>query len=64
VLERVDNIAYFTRFKTMAQLTLPPGADAAKAHLLLEKAEHGCLISNSLRSERSLEVTLVTQGAA
>jgi organic hydroperoxide reductase OsmC/OhrA len=65
VLERVDKGgAHFTRFKTMARLTLPPGADAAKARLLLEKAEHTCLIANSLRSERSLEVTLVTGSTA
>jgi len=65
VLERLDKGgAYFTRFKTMARLTLAPGADAAKARLLLEKAEHGCLVANSLRSERSLEVTLVTGSTA
>ena len=63
VLERVDKVAYFTRFKTTARLTLPPGADEVKARLLLEKAEHGCLIANSLRSERSLEVALVTAAA-
>ena len=65
VLARVDKGgAHFTHFKTMARLTLPPGADEPKARLLLEKAEHTCLIANSLRSERSLEVALVKGGAS
>jgi organic hydroperoxide reductase OsmC/OhrA len=65
VLERVEKGgAHFTRFKTLARLTLPPGADESRARLLLEKAEHTCLIANSLRSERSLEVALVTGSAA
>jgi len=60
VLERVDNVTQFTRYTTYASLKVPPGADADKARRLLEKAEHVCLISNSLRGERTLvaEVTL------
>jgi organic hydroperoxide reductase OsmC/OhrA len=54
VLERVDGITQFSGFSTRATLTLPPGADKAKAQLLLEKAERGCLIANSLRGTRSL----------
>jgi organic hydroperoxide reductase OsmC/OhrA len=34
---------------------VPPDADVAKARKLLEQAEHGCLISNSLRGARTLE---------
>ncbi len=61
VLERVDQgAAHFTRFKTTARLTVPPGADEARARLLLAKAEHTCLVANSLRSERLLEVSIVT----
>jgi len=63
VLERVDKIsAHFTRFRTVARLTVPAGTDEARARLLLEKAEHTCLIANSLRSERSLELSIVTGG--
>lgn len=54
VLERVDGVAQFSRFTTRATLIVPPGADIAKARLLLEKAERGCLISNSVRGTRSL----------
>src|SRR5579859_641760 len=40
VLERVAQNPEFTRFTTFATLTIPPGADAAKAQALLERAEH------------------------
>jgi organic hydroperoxide reductase OsmC/OhrA len=54
-LERIENQAQFTRFATTAVLTVPAGVDAAKARALLERAEHGCLVSNSLRGTRSLQ---------
>jgi organic hydroperoxide reductase OsmC/OhrA len=58
-LERVDGQAWFTRFATSATLTVPPGADAAQARALLERAEHACLVSNSLRGARTLGVEIV-----
>jgi organic hydroperoxide reductase OsmC/OhrA len=54
VLERVDAVTLFSRFTTHASLIVPPGTDAAKARVLLEKAEHGCFIANSLRGTRAL----------
>ena len=48
VLDRVDKKTRFTRIALRAELVLPAGADAARGERLLEKAEHGCLISNSL----------------
>ena len=60
VLERVDGVAQFSKFTTTAKLTVPAGADLAKAQLLLEKAEHGCLIANSMRGTRSLRSTVLT----
>ena len=56
-LDRVDRQTRFTRIGLRAELTLPPGADAERAERLLQKAEHGCLISNSL----SCPVELSTQ---
>src|SRR3974390_3091569 len=53
-LERVERVPQFTRFKTVARLTVPPGTDTGTAHKLLEQAEHGCLIANSLRASREL----------
>ncbi len=60
VLERVGQNSQFTRFTTFAKLTVPAGSDVAKARELLERAEHGCLIANSLRGSRALEAQVVT----
>ena len=59
VLEHIANTTQFTRFATAARLTIPPGADAGKARLLLSRAEHACLIANSLRGERTLSIEVV-----
>ena len=53
-LERVDAVSQFTRYTTTATLKVAPGADANKARILLNKAEHGCLVSNSLTGKREL----------
>ena len=62
-LERVDGVTRFTRFTTQATLEVPPGTDAAKARTLLDKAEHICLISNSLNAERSLAAEVRVAGS-
>jgi organic hydroperoxide reductase OsmC/OhrA len=58
-LERVDGVTQFTRFVTTARLTVPPGGSADLCRRLLEKAEHACLIANSLRSQRELQAEIV-----
>jgi len=58
-LERVDGKSQFTKFATFATLSVAAGADSAKARSLLERAEHGCLIANSLLGERTLESEIV-----
>jgi organic hydroperoxide reductase OsmC/OhrA len=60
-LERVERVPQFTVFRTSATLSVPPAADSAKAHKLLEQAEHGCLIANSLRATRTLEAQVLVQ---
>lgn len=60
VLEHVGNATQFTRFAITARLTLSPGADQIRARLLLDKAEYGCLIANSLRGERTFSMEVVT----
>ena len=60
LLERVDGNSRFTQFHTRARLVVPPGMDVARARTLLEKAEKGCLISNSLSASRHLECEIVT----
>jgi organic hydroperoxide reductase OsmC/OhrA len=63
VLERVERTSQFTRYTTFAKLTVPEGADTARACELLERAERGCLIANSLRGARSLDVKISVEGA-
>jgi organic hydroperoxide reductase OsmC/OhrA len=57
-LERVDGITAFTAFELHAMLTLDPGADEAIALAALERAERGCLISNSLKAPVHLRAEL------
>lgn len=58
-LDRVAGVPKFTHFATHATLTVADGADVGKARLLLTKAEHGCLISNSLSATRELIAEVV-----
>lgn len=58
-LERIEGRSRFAAFTTTARLTIPPDADTPTARHLLEKAEHGCLIANSLRAERALLIELI-----
>jgi organic hydroperoxide reductase OsmC/OhrA len=48
-LDRVDRVTQFTAFELTADLDLPGGANPDLARHALEKAEHHCLISNSLK---------------
>jgi len=58
-LERVGGKSQFTKFATFATLKVAAGSDIAKARSLLERAEHGCLIANSLVGARTLEAEVV-----
>jgi organic hydroperoxide reductase OsmC/OhrA len=60
-LERVEDESRFTQFVTQAKLTVAKGIDAAKARRAMEKAEHGCLVSNTLRAARVLELEVIEQ---
>jgi organic hydroperoxide reductase OsmC/OhrA len=59
ILDRADGTTRFTRYVTRVTLTVPTGTDRARAQTLLEKAEHVCLISNSLNGERELHCEIV-----
>lgn len=54
-LERVERAPQFVRFTTFATLTVPASTGIARAHDVLERAEQGCLIANSLRGLRALD---------
>jgi peroxiredoxin-like protein len=58
-LNRVDGKTKFTHIVVRATLHVPSGTDEAKAKQLMERAEHVCLISNSLVAERRVEATVV-----
>ena len=62
VLERIDGVTQFTRYTTFANLKVSPGIDTDKARRLLEKADHLCLISNSLRGTRTLVAEVIASG--
>ncbi len=59
VLERVSGVTQFTRYTTHARLRTLPGVDRDKARELLERSEKFCLIANSLRGERLLEIEVI-----
>lgn len=54
-LNRHDGIPQFTRFQIRARLGVPTGTSADVAVSVLEKAEHRCLIANSLKAPVLLE---------
>ena len=58
-LNRVEGKTHFTQMLVRATLQVPAGTDQAKAVQLMERAEHVCLISNSLLAERRIEATVV-----
>jgi organic hydroperoxide reductase OsmC/OhrA len=59
VLERVGGNSQFTRFISRVRLEVPAGTDEARARQLLEKAERGCLVANSLNGARELVAEIV-----
>jgi peroxiredoxin-like protein len=57
-LDREDGVLRFTGIHLRVALTLASVSDMERARTLLERAEKACLISNSLRCARTLEVEL------
>ncbi len=57
-LDRIDRVTQFTHFDIQAELAVPAGTDQDKAQRLMEKAEHYCLITNSLKGETKFAATV------
>ena len=57
-LDRVDGRTRFTEIVVEAALEVAEGTDRDKALKAMERAEHVCLISNSLVAERRLVATV------
>ena len=60
-LDRIDGKTHFTHIVVRATLRAPAGTDEAKAVQLMERAEHVCLISNSLVAARSVETQVILE---
>lgn len=58
-LDRVEGNSRFTEITLRARIVLPAGGDAAKARQLLDKAEKGCPVSNSLTATKHVEAEIV-----
>jgi organic hydroperoxide reductase OsmC/OhrA len=54
-LDRVDRVTRFTAFALRATLDVPAGTDPQAASQLMSRAEHGCLIRNSLNGSSTFE---------
>jgi peroxiredoxin-like protein len=61
VLERIDKVTRFTSFTISVTLVVPQGTDIDKARRLLDKAETGCLITNSMSAESHLEADIIVK---
>jgi len=61
-LDRVERVTQFTGFRVRASLRVPAGTDETRAKRLLERAEQGCLITNSLKANSQLSLTVETGG--
>jgi organic hydroperoxide reductase OsmC/OhrA len=60
-LDRIDGKTQFTHIVVRATLRAPAGTDEAKAVQLMQRAEHVCLISNSLVAARSVETQVILE---
>jgi organic hydroperoxide reductase OsmC/OhrA len=59
VLGRSERVTQFTGFQLRAVLEVPQGTDPDKARRLLDKAEHACLITNSLKVLPQLDAEVI-----
>ncbi len=61
-LDKIERVTQFTSFDLSAELAVPPGTDEKKALRLLEKAEHHCLITNSMKAGTRLSAKVQFAG--
>lgn len=61
ILDRPEKVTKFTEVHLAVVLNLPVGAKHEMATRLLEKAEHTCLITNSLSADTHLKLE-ITEG--
>lgn len=61
-LDRVEGVTRFVGLRIVADLALPQGGNVETGRRLLEKAEKGCLVSNSLDFAVDLEARVELGG--
>jgi organic hydroperoxide reductase OsmC/OhrA len=62
-LDRIDRVTQFVHFDVRARLVVPNGTDVSQARTAMERAEHRCLISRSLKGRVHLETHVELQDA-
>lgn len=62
VLERPEKLTKFTEFQLRVVLEVAHGSNEDKAMRLLDKAEHACLITNSMTAETKLDAKVTIAG--
>jgi uncharacterized OsmC-like protein len=62
-LDRIDRVTQFTAFDVHARLQVAAGINEDLARRALEKAEHHCLITNSLKAATTLRADIAIVGA-
>jgi organic hydroperoxide reductase OsmC/OhrA len=60
-LDKVERLTQFTTFEVKASLTIPADKNEDMALRLLDKAEHLCLITNSLTADTHLTASVQAQ---
>lgn len=63
VVDRVEGLTQFTEIHLRVVLQLPDSQDTGRALKLIEKAEKGCLVANSLKSKRTMESIVEAAGS-
>lgn len=58
VLDKVEKVTQFTEIHEKVVLEVPAGTDERKAMRLLERAEHVCLVTNSMTATTHLDATV------
>jgi organic hydroperoxide reductase OsmC/OhrA len=58
-LERLDGVLQFVRIVTRATLTAPASTSTVQCERALTRAEESCLVANSLRCRRELQMEIV-----
>ncbi len=60
-LDRIEKVTQFTSLRLKVRLEVPEGIREGKAERLLERAEHSCLITNSMKAESTLDYEVIVR---